>query len=101
MVGGLTREGDSRGLAYAVNPEDYSDNSSVSAAALEESEREREVEEGVEWESVASDQEDESEFEDPDEFGEPLVDEGGQEETREAGVEKVSSYLENYNQQTQ
>ena len=96
MLGGLTREGDSLGLGHMVDSEDISEGSSVSTAALQERGGEGKGKgkgkgegEGEE-ESVALEREGKSKLEDPDKYGELLVDESGQQETGEADVEKVS-----------
>ena len=86
LVGGPTREGESPGLGHVVDPEDSSEGSSVGAVALEERGGRDEDEDEDEDESLALGQEDKSELEDPDEYGERLVDGGGQEVTGEAGV---------------
>lgn len=84
MVVAYTGEGEKSGPGHEVDSEDGSDDSSVNPLALEGRGG------GCDGESVACDWEGGSEPEDPDEYGERLVDEeSAQEEVEEANVKKV------------
>jgi hypothetical protein len=82
------RDGEEPSLSHEVDFKDNSSSSSVDVPVI------REGEDESDGDSVALDQEGEVEFEDPDEYGERLVDkEGTEEEVEEAGAKKVSYYI--------
>lgn len=85
LVGSLVREGENPGLSHEVDFKDRSDSSSIDASVVDEGEDDRD--------SVASDQEGETEFGDPDEYGERLVDLEVAEEEVDAAAHFLGSSL--------